>query len=50
MRAHSGCGRPGSGVNGGVNNFRSSATSSSAAGTGHAMPTTAARRRYSATV
>ena len=40
MRAHSGCGRPGSGVNGGVNSLRSSATSSSAAGTGHVMPTT----------
>ena len=48
MRGQSGCGRSASaGVNGGVNSLRSSATSSSTAGTGQVMPTTAARRRYS---
>jgi hypothetical protein len=35
---------------GGLNNWRSSAVSSSSAGTGQVMPTTPARRRYSATV
>jgi transposase len=35
---------------GGLNSRRSSATSSNSAGTGQVMPTTPARRRYSATV
>jgi hypothetical protein len=52
MRAQSGCGRTFAAViaPGGVNSVRSSAASSSSGGTGQVMPTTAARRRYSATV
>ena len=49
MRVQSGGGRPGSGVNGGLNSLRSNAPSSNAAGTGPVLPTTAHRRRYSAT-
>jgi hypothetical protein len=52
IRIQSGCGRTVSAAiaPGGVNSFRSRAVSSSSDGTGQVMPTTAARRRYSATV
>jgi hypothetical protein len=52
MHAQAGCGRIFSARidPAGVNSLRCSAASSSSGGTGHVMPTTAARRRYSATV
>ena len=52
IRTQSGCGRTVSVAiaPGGVNSLRSSAVSSRSDGTGQVMPTTAARRRYSATV